>query len=67
LRHGYCEPTEIMPVKAAFVETLDRSEKLLEDSRRIVREYINTLENTRRLIVRSQKLRMRVEQGLRTP
>jgi hypothetical protein len=56
-----------MPVKAAFVETLDRSEKLLEDSRRIVREYINTLENTRRLIVRSQKMRMRVEQGLRTP
>jgi hypothetical protein len=43
------------------------TEKLLQNSRRIVQEYRDTVENSRRLIDDSFKLKMRAEQGRRVP
>ena len=56
-----------MRMKSELMEARALSEKLLQNSRRIVQEYRDTVENSRRLIDASFKLRMRAEERRRVP
>jgi hypothetical protein len=58
---------QIMRMKSELMEARALSEKLLQNSRRIVQEYRDTVENSRRLIDASFKLRMRAEERRRVP
>ena len=58
---------QIMRMKSELMEARALSEKLLQNSRRIVQEYRDTVENSRRLIDSSFKLRMRAEERRRVP
>jgi hypothetical protein len=58
---------QIMRMKSELMEARALSEKLLQNSRRIVQEYRDTVENSRRLIDASFKLRMRSEERRRVP
>jgi hypothetical protein len=52
-------------MKSELMEARVLSEKLLQNSRRIVEEYRDTIENSRRLIDHSFMLKMRAEQDRR--
>jgi hypothetical protein len=58
---------QIMRMKSELMEARALSEKLLQNSRRIVQEYRDTVENSRRLIDDSFTLKMRAEERRRVP
>jgi hypothetical protein len=58
---------QIMRMKSELMEARVLSQKLLQNSRRIVQQYRDTVENSRRLIDDSFKLKMRAEHGRRVP
>jgi hypothetical protein len=59
--------SEIMRIAEQLLETQVRSQRLIEDSKRIIQDYRNTVIVTRRILKRSQEVRARAMRVPRVP